>query len=46
LIGGKHKIRELFGRFILPCASEEYSKYRGFNLELARLEDALGFEQN
>lgn len=44
LIGGKHKIRELFGRFILPCGSEEYSKYRGFNIELARLEDSVGFE--
>ncbi len=44
LIGGKHPIRELFGRFILPHGSQEYTKYRGFSLELATLEESIGFE--
>ncbi len=39
----KHPIKELFGRYILPYGSEEYEKYRGFNLKTVA-EKSLGFD--
>ena len=39
-----HGIYEMFGYYILPYGSPKYSKYRGFNLKSATLEEVLGFD--